>query len=79
MLNALKEAAHVQPLLLKEQLDIVRHKHRVARYLKFKNTNVYNSSLLLLLLFRTLKLIPFCFNSRYCEELLTHCETLTAK
>ena len=32
MLNVLKEAAHVQPLLLKEQLDIVRHKHRVARY-----------------------------------------------
>lgn len=46
VLNVLKEAAHVQPLLLKEQLDIVRHKHRVARY---------------------------------CEELLTHCETLSAK
>lgn len=23
--------------------------------------------------------MPFCFNSRYCEELLTHCETLIAK
>jgi len=32
VLNVLKEAAHVQPLLLKEQLNIVRHKHRVARY-----------------------------------------------
>ena len=34
MLNVLKEAAHIQPLLLKEQLDIVRHKHRVTRYFK---------------------------------------------
>ena len=31
MLNVLKEAAHVQPLLVKEQVELVRHKHRVAR------------------------------------------------
>ncbi|CAH3109869.1 unnamed protein product [Porites lobata] len=31
VLSVLKEAAHVQPLLLKEQVESVRHKHRVAR------------------------------------------------
>ena len=31
MLNVLKDAAKVQPLLLKEQVEAVRHKHRVAR------------------------------------------------
>lgn len=31
-LNVLKDAAKVQPLLLKEQVEAVRHKHRVARY-----------------------------------------------
>lgn len=32
VLNVLKEATHVQPVLLKEQVEAVRHKHRVARY-----------------------------------------------
>ena len=31
VLNALKEAAHVQPGLLREQVETVKHKHRVAR------------------------------------------------
>ncbi|XP_068729927.1 dynein axonemal assembly factor 5-like [Montipora capricornis] len=32
VLNVLKEAALVQPTLMKEQVESVRHKHRVARY-----------------------------------------------
>ena len=31
MLNALKEAAVLQPAVLKEQVEEVKHKHRVAR------------------------------------------------
>ncbi|EDO43349.1 predicted protein [Nematostella vectensis] len=32
VLAALKQAAHVKPSILKEQVEAVKHKHRVARY-----------------------------------------------
>jgi len=42
VLNVLKEAAHVQPLLVKEQVELVRHKHRVARYCEELLTHCQN-------------------------------------